>query len=63
MPDKCKYDGKCPCLKHDLLPPCKIKNCLGRHVCRSGASDHVMTDKQCPNDHVDEKNYLKKFKA
>ena len=41
---KCQFDGICPCLRHNLLP-CKIKNCLWRHVCRCGASDQIMTPK------------------
>ena len=61
--DEYQFDGKCPCLRHNLSPPCKIKNCPWRHVCRCGASDHIMTDKHCPNHHMDDEKFFKKIKG
>ena len=61
--DEYQFDSKCPCLRHNLSPPCKIKNCPWRHVCRCGASDHIMTDRHCPNHHMDDEKFFKKIKG
>ena len=53
----------CPSLRHNLSPPDKIENRPWRHVRRCGASDHMMTDEQCPNHHIDDEKFFKKFKA
>ena len=60
--DKCQFDSRSPCLRHTLSPPCKIKNCLWRHVCRC-AYDHIMTDEHCPNHHIDDEKLFKKVKG
>tara|TARA_B000000565_G_scaffold9507_1_gene7250 strand:- start:1657 stop:2595 length:939 start_codon:yes stop_codon:yes gene_type:complete len=61
--DDYQFDVICPCLRHNLSPPCKIKNCPWRHVCRCGATDHIMTDKFCPNHHMDDEKFFKKIKG
>ena len=43
-----QFDISPSCVRHNLSPPCKVKNCTMPHVCRCGATTHTMTDKQCP---------------
>ena len=61
--DECQFDGTCPCLRLNLSPPCKIKNCAWRHVSRCGASDLIMTDEHCQNHHKDDEKFFKKIKG
>ena len=61
--DKCQFDILSPCLRHNLSPPCKFKNCNWPHVCRCGASDHIMTDKHCPKYHMDDNKFFEKIKS
>ena len=61
--DEYQFDSKCSCLRHDLSPPCKIKNCAWRHVRRCSASDHVMADEHCPNHDMDDEKFYKKIKG
>ena len=63
MHDKYQFDSICPCLRHDLSPPCKIKNCTWPHMCRCGATDHIMMDKHCPNHQIDDEKFFKKIKG
>ena len=61
--DTYQFDNLCPCLRHNLSPPCKIKNCPWPHICRCGNSDHIMTDKHCPKYHMDDEKWFKKIKG
>ena len=61
--DEYQLDSICPCLRHHLSPPCKIKSCPLQHVCKCGASDHVMTGKHCPNHLANDKKFFKKIKG
>ena len=61
--DNYQFDIICPCLRHNLSPPCKIKNCQSPHICRCGASDHTMSDKHCPKYHLDDEKFFKKIKG
>ena len=44
-------------------PPYKVKNCQWRHACWCGASDHVTSDKHCPNYQVDDEKFFKNIKG
>ena len=61
--DSYYFDSNCPCLRHNLSPPCKIKNCPWPHICRCGAPDHIITDKFCPQYHTDDEKLFKKIKG
>ena len=57
--DKCQFGGIWSSLRHNLSPPCKVKNCQWPHARRCGASDHIniMSDKHHQNQPMDdEKN-------
>ena len=58
-----QFDSTCPCLRHNLTPPCKIKNCPWPHICRCGAMDHIMSDRNCPKYHLDDDKFFKKIKG
>ena len=61
--DECQFDSKCPSLRHNLSPSCKSKTGTWHNVCACGASDHVMTNKHCPNHHVDDEKCFLKIKS
>lgn len=61
--DDYQFDIVSPCLTHNLSPPCKTKNCKWPHICRCGASDHVMTDRHCPSYHMDEEKFFRKIRG
>ena len=56
-----QFDSMCPCLRHNLTPPCKIKNCPWPHICRCGATDHIMSDRHCKQYHLDDEKFFKKI--
>ena len=58
-----KFDIISPCLRHNLTPPCKIKNCNMPHICRCGATDHIMSDKRCPLYHKNDDNFFDKINS
>ena len=49
-------------IQTQFFPPCKNENGQWSNVCRCGASDQVMQDKQCPNHQMDDGKTLKKIK-
>ena len=59
--DKYQFEIVCPCLRHNLSPPCKIKNCPWPHICRCGAIDHVLTNKICPKYNMDDDKFNKQI--
>ena len=61
--DQYQFDTMCPCLIHNLSPPCKVKQCPWPHLCRCGAADHIITDKHCPKYHRDEEKFFNKIKG
>ena len=56
-----QFDSMCPCLRHNLSPPCKVKNCPWPHICRCGAADHIMSDRHCKKYHLDDDKFFKKI--
>ena len=56
-----QFDSMCPCLRHNLSPPCKVKNCPWPHICRCGAADHIMSDRHCTKYHLDDDKFFKKI--
>ena len=40
------FDIILPCLVHNLAQPCKFKGCNMPHICRCGATDHIMSVKK-----------------
>ena len=56
-----QLDSICPCLRHNLSPPCKVKNCPWPHICRCGATDHVMSDRHCKKYHLDDDKFFRKI--
>ena len=58
-----KFDIIAPCLVHNLTPPCKIKGCNRPHICRCGATDHIMSDKRCPMYHKNDDTFFDKINS
>lgn len=61
--DEYQFDITFPCLRHNLTPPCKVKNCQWPHICRCGSSDHLLTEKHCPCYHMDDEKLFKMIRG